>query len=84
MIELGVSSGKLDAANTRVGGGCGGLQAEHTYMDARTYARTHIRGGSDRQREKERECRPIGEPFESLGGLLCDAAVQLGWCHGVV
>ena len=53
-----------------------GLQAEHTYMDARTYARTHIRGGSDR--EKERERRPIGEPFESLGGLLCDAAVQLG------
>lgn len=82
VIELGVSSGKLDAANTRVGGGCGGLAAEHTYMDARTYARTHIRGGSDR--EKERERTPIGEPFESLGGLLCDAAVQLGWCHAVV
>ena len=53
-------------------------QSTHTWTHAHTHARTHIRGGSDRQREKERERRPIGEPFESLGGLLCDAAVQLG------
>ena len=82
IMELGVQQRKLDAANTRVGAvdavAC--RQSTHTWTHAHTHARTNARTQRqpDRQREKERERRPIGEPFESLGGLLCDAAVQLG------
>ena len=50
IMELGVRQRKLDAANTRVGAvDAVGLQAEHTYMDARTYARTHERTHARRE-----------------------------------
>ena len=50
IVELGVRQRKLDAANTRVGAvDAVGLQAEHTYMDARTYARTHERTHARRE-----------------------------------
>ena len=56
IMELGVQQRKLDAANTRVGAvDAVGLQAEHTYMDARTYARTHKRTHARRGSRTDRE-----------------------------
>ena len=67
--------GAVDAVNAV------GLPAEHTHTSTHAHIRTHARTYTEAVTDRERAL--IGEPFESLGGLLCDAVMQFGWCHGL-